>query len=252
MMNTALLQRTTVSAATTGRLYLIRGVIALIWAGLLAAAVSSSGSLTPEQTVPAFAVALLISYPLIDVVASLVDARSSRHGAPRNATAQFVNAAISAVAAAAIAVAASHGADAILRVFGAWALLTGLIQLILAIVRRRRGTPGQLPMILSGSISSRGRHRFHPDGEPERTESGQLGRVRHRRSHLLPGLGLAPALRAGKPRDPDRLPRARLTLGKSAPPIGHEAVVVRFSLAAFRSISPDWLAVKGSGRGTDE
>ena len=69
-------------------------------------------------------------------------------------TRQTINAAISVVATTAIAVAASHGADAILLVVGAWALLTGLLQLILAVTRRGRGTPGQLPMILSGSISS--------------------------------------------------------------------------------------------------
>lgn len=154
MTTTTAAPTTFLSTVTTRRLYLIRGVIALVWAGLLVVAVSSGGSLTPEQAIPAFAIALLISYPLIDVIASLIDAGSSRHGACRNAAVQFINAAISAVAAAAIAIAASHGADAILLVFGAWALLTGLIQLILAIVRRRGGTPGQLPMILSGSISS--------------------------------------------------------------------------------------------------
>lgn len=138
------------STATAGRLYLVRAVIALIWAGLLAAA---PGSLTPDQTIPASAVALLIGYPLIDVVSSLVDARASRQPT-RNAMAQYVNAAIGTIAAVAIAFAASSGADAVLRIFGSWALLTGLIQLTLAVSRRGRGTPGQLPMIISGVISS--------------------------------------------------------------------------------------------------
>ena len=151
---------TTISAPTTtpsstvgiSRLYLVRAVIALLWAGLFVA--TASGPLTSDQTIPTFAVALLIIYPLIDVAASLVDARTSRHDTSRHASAQFLSAAISAVAAAAIAVAAGFGADAILRVFGIWALLTGLIQLILAVVRRRRGTPGQLAMMFSGSISA--------------------------------------------------------------------------------------------------
>ena len=145
MTTTPAARATPLRKANTGWLYLVRAVISIIWAGLLVAAVSSGGSLTPEQTIPAFAVALLISYPLIDVIASLIDARSSLHGAPRNAAAQYINAAISAVAAGAVAVAAGDGADAVLLVFGAWALLTGLIQLILAIARRRRGNPGQLP-----------------------------------------------------------------------------------------------------------
>jgi uncharacterized membrane protein HdeD (DUF308 family) len=139
----------------TFRLYLARGVVALVWAALLVVALSASGSLTPQDSVPAFAVALLISYPLIDVVASLSDARTQqRHGAPRSATTQLANAAISSATAIAIAVTASHGADAILRVFGTWAFLTGLIQLTLGLLRRRQGNPGQWAMILSGGIST--------------------------------------------------------------------------------------------------
>ena len=152
MMNTTAATTSIASSnARSSRLHLIRGVLALVWAGLLIAALSSSGSLTPQQAIPGFAVALLIIYPLIDVVASLVDARSSASGSART---QLINAAISVVATVAIAVAASHGADAILRIFGTWALLTGLIQLVLAVVRRRRNASGQLPMILSGGIST--------------------------------------------------------------------------------------------------
>ena len=142
------------TTALTQRLYLVRAVIALVWAGLLVAALSSAGSLTPQESVPAFAVALLIIYPIIDVVASLLDARTHRRGAPRNAATQLANAAISTVTAVVLAVTAGPGADAILRVFGAWALLTGLIQLTLALLRRRHGTAGQWPMILSGGIST--------------------------------------------------------------------------------------------------
>jgi uncharacterized membrane protein HdeD (DUF308 family) len=143
------------SAETTHRLYWIRALAALVWAGLLAVALSAGGSLTPQESVPAFAIALLISYPLIDVIASLIDARTQqRHRPAGTATAQLVNAGISSLTAIAIAVAASHGADAIFRVFGAWAILTGVIQLTLAILRRRRSTPGQWPMILSGGIST--------------------------------------------------------------------------------------------------
>jgi uncharacterized membrane protein HdeD (DUF308 family) len=144
----------TSSMPATRVLYLVRAVVALVWAGLLALALSSKGSLTPQESVPAFAVALLILYPVIDLVASLIDARTQRQLTPGNAATQLVNAAISAVAAVVIVVTASHGADAILRTFGVWAILTGLIQLTLGILRRRHGTPGQWPMILSGSIST--------------------------------------------------------------------------------------------------
>jgi uncharacterized membrane protein HdeD (DUF308 family) len=138
----------TLTRPPTVRLYLVRAVIALIWAALLAIALHSAGSLTPAESVPALAIALLILYPVIDVAASLLDFRT--HGT----TAQLVNAGISTVTAIAIAVGAGHGADAILRVFGAWALLTGVIQLALGILRRRRGVAGQWPMMLSGGIST--------------------------------------------------------------------------------------------------
>ena len=141
--------------APTFRLHLVRAVVALVWAGLLVAALSAGGALTPQESLPALAVALLILYPLIDVVASLLDARTHRRtGTGRNATTQVANAAVSTVAAVAVAVTASHGADAVLRVFGVWAVLTGLVQLVLGLLRRRGGTPGQWPMILSGGIST--------------------------------------------------------------------------------------------------
>lgn len=145
----------TATLAPTRQLYLVRAIVALAWAGLLVTALSSNGSLTPQESLPAFAIALLIIYPIIDVVASLIDARTQQqHGAPRNATVQWINAAISTVTAVAVAVTVSHGADAVLRVFGTWAALTGLIQLTQAILRRRGGILGQWPMILSGSIST--------------------------------------------------------------------------------------------------
>lgn len=145
----------TPTADTTSRLYLIRAVVALAWALLLVVALASSRSLSPQDSVPGFAVALLIIYPIVDVVASLVDARSLRRvGAARNAMIQLANAAVSSVVAVVLAVVASHGADAVLRTFGAWAILTGLIQLTLGVIRHRRGASGQWPMIISGAIST--------------------------------------------------------------------------------------------------
>jgi uncharacterized membrane protein HdeD (DUF308 family) len=145
----------TAASRATGQLYLARAVIAVIWAGLFAAALSSTGTLTADSELPAFAVALLILYPIIDVVASLLDARTQQvTGNPSAVRAQLVNTAISTVAAVGLAVAAADGPASVLRVFGAWAVLTGLIQLALAITRLRRGTAGQWPMILSGAQST--------------------------------------------------------------------------------------------------
>jgi uncharacterized membrane protein HdeD (DUF308 family) len=39
----------------------------------------------------------------------------------------------------------------VLRVWGSWAIVSGLVQLIVSIARRRMG--GQWPMILSGGLS---------------------------------------------------------------------------------------------------
>jgi uncharacterized membrane protein HdeD (DUF308 family) len=143
------------ASRATGRLYLVRAVIAVIWAGLFAAALSSTGTLTADSELPGFAIALLVLYPVIDIVASLLDVRTQQAaGNPGAVRAQLINAAISTVAAVGLAVAAVDGPASVLRVFGAWAVLTGLIQLALAITRLRRGTSGQWPMILSGGLST--------------------------------------------------------------------------------------------------
>ena len=63
----------------------------------------------------------------------------------------YLNIAISLLAAIGLAVALSSGVPAVLRVWGAWAVVAGLIQLVVAISRRAMG--GQWPMMLSGGIS---------------------------------------------------------------------------------------------------
>ena len=90
-------------------------------------------------------VALLVLYPLFDVAAAVVDARSSR------ATGLYVNIVISLLAAAGLAIAGVSGIPAVLRVWGAWAIVSGLVQLYVGVSRRTMG--GQWPMILSGGIS---------------------------------------------------------------------------------------------------
>jgi uncharacterized membrane protein HdeD (DUF308 family) len=151
MSDHATLRRTTVPIQ---RLYAWRALAALVWAGLLGVALAVADSLSPDQSLPVPVAALLAVYPVIDLVATFVEGRTQRHDNRTASVPQLVNAAISAVAAVAIAVAASHGTDAVLRVFGVWAIVTGLIQLGLAVVRQRRGTTGQLPMILAGGIST--------------------------------------------------------------------------------------------------
>jgi uncharacterized membrane protein HdeD (DUF308 family) len=134
-------------SVTPRRITVARAVFALVWAAGLVIALGGKIPSTSAD-VPTGAALFLASYPLIDVVASLfgstlADARVLR-----------INAAISAAAVVAVGIAA-FGSDAgsTLAAFGVWAAVSGLIQLGVAIHRRR--TQGrQLPMIVSGAVST--------------------------------------------------------------------------------------------------
>ncbi|AQU65060.1 hypothetical protein [Streptomyces niveus] len=128
--------------ATTAlrRLYVTRFVFAAAWAALLAV---SGSDLT------AGAKLLLFVYPAFDVVAAVVDARSARSDGP--AKGLYANIAVSSLAAVGVAVAGTSGVADVLRVWGAWAILSGLVQLFVGVRRRPMG--GQWAMIASGGIS---------------------------------------------------------------------------------------------------
>ena len=122
------------------RLYVIRFVFAAAWAGLL---LVSGSDLTHGTEI------LLFLYPAFDVVAAVVDARSSR--ATRSVRGLYANMAVSSLAAVGVAVASVSGIADVLRVWGVWAVVSGLVQLLVGIGRRPMG--GQWAMILSGGIS---------------------------------------------------------------------------------------------------
>lgn len=122
-------------------LYYVRFGFAIIWAGLLAV---SAKSLTPVS------VLLLVLYPLFDVAAAAIDFRSSV--VTRSRVPLYANMALSLLAAIGLAAAATSGIPNVLRVWGAWAITAGIVQLIVAIQRYRLG--GQWAMILSGGISA--------------------------------------------------------------------------------------------------
>jgi uncharacterized membrane protein HdeD (DUF308 family) len=128
--------RTSGTAPALRRLYFARFGFAVVWAGVLA--------LTASELNVAAGV-LLVLYPLVDVAAAVVDSRAS------GARALVLNIVISSLAALGLALAATSGIPAALRVWGAWAVLAGIVQLIVALRRRRLG--GQWAMILSGGIS---------------------------------------------------------------------------------------------------
>jgi uncharacterized membrane protein HdeD (DUF308 family) len=123
------------------RLYFVRFGFALVWAGLLFTSATKLGPIS---------VTLLVLYPLFDVVAALIDVRSSR--ATKPALGLYVNIAVSGLAGVGLAVAATSGIPAVLRVWGTWAVVSGLIQLVVGVSRRTMG--GQWAMIISGAIST--------------------------------------------------------------------------------------------------
>ena len=128
------------TASALRRLYFVRFAFALVWALVM---FTMAKEITPVGAV------LLVLYPLFDVGAAIYDARVSRDtGSP---VLLYVNVAVSLVTAVGLAVACASGIPAVLRVWGAWAVVAGLVQLIVAIPRRKMG--GQWPMILSGGIS---------------------------------------------------------------------------------------------------
>jgi uncharacterized membrane protein HdeD (DUF308 family) len=138
------------SPVTPRRIVVIRGLLALAWAGGLVIALGHRVPFT-NSNLPFVAAALLLTYPAIDALASF---RESVFATSASARMLRVNAAISATAIIALAVTA-FGSDAgsTLAAFGAWAALSGAIQFTTAIRRNRAGSR-QLTMIISGGLST--------------------------------------------------------------------------------------------------
>ena len=122
------------------RLFLIRGLVAIAWVAVFAAV---SDSLTTGVAI------LLVTYPVIDLVASLLDAREQGGSARRLL---LLNAGVSAVAAVAVAFAATGDIADVLVVLAVWAAVSGAAQIATA-VRRRAALGLQWPMLLAGALS---------------------------------------------------------------------------------------------------
>lgn len=129
-------------AAWLRKLYFIRAAFSFAWVAL---------AFTLAKASPVVASGLLIVYPAWDAAANLLDARMTG-GAKANPS-QVVNAWISALVAVGVAVSILLELHVILVVFGAWAIVSGLLQLATA-VRRRKANRGQWAMILSGAQSA--------------------------------------------------------------------------------------------------
>jgi uncharacterized membrane protein HdeD (DUF308 family) len=128
------------TATALRRLYFARFAFAVVWAAVTFAIADELNPL---------AATFLVIYPLVDAAAAVIDLRSSRTtGSP---TLLRVNVVVSLLAAVGLAVAGGSSIPAVLRVWGVWAVVAGLVQLIVGVTRRRMG--GQWPMIISGGIS---------------------------------------------------------------------------------------------------
>lgn len=131
-------------SATTNwlsRYYFSRAAFSAIWV---------AAALALGQQQPVLGAVLLIVYPLWDAAANYVDA--IRNGGWANNRSQAVNVLVSLATALAVLVALQIGLNAVLAVFGAWAILSGLLQLAAAV--RRWVSGAQWAMILSGAQSA--------------------------------------------------------------------------------------------------
>ncbi|MEV0175512.1 DUF308 domain-containing protein [Streptomyces sp. NPDC050803] len=124
------------------RLYLGRGVLAVAWALAFAGA---------HEEVDAVAITLLVAYPLIDAVSSLIDYRALTDGTERQVTA--FNGVLSTLAAVAVGVAGAGGVAPVLHVFGAWAVVSGAAQVAVGLRRRGPELGKQWPMLIAGGLS---------------------------------------------------------------------------------------------------
>ncbi|MFK4790535.1 DUF308 domain-containing protein [Microbacterium sp. ZW T5_56] len=141
---------TTESATTLGysrslrSLYFVRFAFAIIWVGVMVAVALSVAQ--PSIALTAF----LIIYPLFDAGAVLWQLRANPDH-QRSRVSEVASIGVSVAVAIAIGIASSFSLSAALAVWGAWAIVAGIPQLITAIRNRRSG--GQVPQMLSGGIS---------------------------------------------------------------------------------------------------
>jgi hypothetical protein len=133
---------TTQAARSLRNLYFTRSVVQFVWAATVIGVAAIN---------PSLAATLLILYPLWDVACTFYDLRTSE--AASSARTQYVNAAVGTLTAIGIGLTGYSHPQYAVAIFGGWALLAGLLQLVVGILRRRN-LGGQWAMILSGAQSS--------------------------------------------------------------------------------------------------
>ncbi|MBL4678894.1 MAG: hypothetical protein JKY70_22285 [Mucilaginibacter sp.] len=143
-MNTTIEANTTNTVQTARglrNLYFTRVIFSVLWVILISVFAKTNEGLSRI---------LFIIYPVWDVVATYLDIKANP---PQSQTTpQYVNIGIGLLTTIGVIAALQKGVPAALIVFGVWAIVTGLIQLILGL-RRRKALGGQWPMIISGGQS---------------------------------------------------------------------------------------------------
>ncbi|WP_407183670.1 DUF308 domain-containing protein [Bradyrhizobium centrosematis] len=122
--------------------YFLRAAFSVAW-------VIAAFAVAPSSAV--IAATLLVAYPAWDAAANYLDARCSG-GSNQNRT-QGLNVLVSLVTAVAVALALQASMNWVLGIFGAWAMLSGLLQLGTAL-RRWKRFGAQWAMVLSGGQSA--------------------------------------------------------------------------------------------------
>jgi uncharacterized membrane protein HdeD (DUF308 family) len=103
------------------------------------------------KNVPPLAAVMLVAYPAWDALANYVDAQ--RTGGLGSNKSQLLNVVGSIVATIAVAIALGRSMNAVLAVYGVWAVVSGIFQLVTAL-RRWKTNGAQWAMILSGAQSA--------------------------------------------------------------------------------------------------
>jgi hypothetical protein len=104
--------------------YYLRFAVSTAWVAL---------AFTVAKTMPPLAATMLIVYPAWDAIANYLD--SSRSGGLGQNKSQMLNFVVSIVTAVAVAATLGHGMHDVLKVFGIWASLSGLFQLVTGVKR---------------------------------------------------------------------------------------------------------------------
>lgn len=126
------------------KLYFLRFTFALIWVGIMFATAARAVEPNVLLTV------LLVLYPAFDAGAVLWQLRADPDQ-NRSKSSEWVGVVVSVAVAIALGITSSISVSAALAVWGLWAIVAGIAQLITAIRNRHAG--GQVAQMLSGGIS---------------------------------------------------------------------------------------------------